>query len=216
MPPNQFAKVTSCTPGVLRITSPWLVGIEKIIDVDRIVTIRVAELAADTASNPSSTARSAENRNTATATLRLVSEQQRRIRDDRPRDRDALLLSARELPRVVLLAIGQPDDAERRHHVLAALFLGERGQQQRQLDVLERRQHGNQVVELKDEADVARAPRGQRAFREAADLGAADANRAARGTIDAGQQVEQRRLARSRRPHQPEEIAFGDGDRDAV
>src|SRR5258708_1139208 len=29
MPPNQFAQVTSCTPGVLLIPSPWLVGIEK-------------------------------------------------------------------------------------------------------------------------------------------------------------------------------------------
>src|SRR5205823_4835745 len=66
--------------GVLRITSPWLVGIEKIIEVDRIVTIRVAELAADTASNPSSTARSAENRNTATATLRIVSAVRRLLR----------------------------------------------------------------------------------------------------------------------------------------
>src|SRR5262249_28775354 len=73
MPPNQFAQVMSCTPGVLRMISPWLVGIEKIIEVDLMVTSRCAELAADTAWNPSSTARSAENRNTASATLRIVS-----------------------------------------------------------------------------------------------------------------------------------------------
>src|SRR6185503_16313455 len=80
MPPNQLAHVTSCTPAVLRIASPWLVGIEKIIDVDRIVTSRCAELAAETASKPWSTARSAENRNTASATLRIVSAVRRLLR----------------------------------------------------------------------------------------------------------------------------------------
>src|SRR4051795_2391438 len=80
MPPNQLAHVMSCTPGVLRIASPWLVGIEKIIDVDRIVTSRCAELAAETASKPWSTARSAENRNTARATLRIVSAVRRLLR----------------------------------------------------------------------------------------------------------------------------------------
>ena len=44
---------------------------------------------------------------------RLVAEQQRRIGDDRARDADALLLAARELPRVVLRAVGQADDLQR-------------------------------------------------------------------------------------------------------
>ena len=35
MPPNQFAQVTSCTPGVLLIVSAWLIGIWKISDVER-------------------------------------------------------------------------------------------------------------------------------------------------------------------------------------
>ena len=46
---------------------------------------------------------------------RLVGEQQRRIGDDGAGDRDALFLSARELTRVVLVAIAQADDAERGH-----------------------------------------------------------------------------------------------------
>src|SRR5260370_28610486 len=37
--------------------------------------------------------------------------------------------------------------------------------EQRQLDVLERGQHGNQVVQLKDEPDMPRAPGRQRALR---------------------------------------------------
>src|SRR5215510_11005744 len=72
MPPNQFAQLTSSTPGVERIVCRCEVGIEKIIEVERIVTTRVAELAAETAENPSRTARSDEKRNTASATLNVV------------------------------------------------------------------------------------------------------------------------------------------------
>src|SRR5437764_10288646 len=80
MPRNQFAHVTSCTPGVDRITLVCDVGMLKIIDVERIVTTRVAELAADTALKPSSTARSAANRKTAIATLITVSSVRRLLR----------------------------------------------------------------------------------------------------------------------------------------
>src|SRR3954451_18575966 len=80
MPPNQFAHVTSCTPGVDRIVSVCDDGMLKIIDVERIVTTRVAELAAETESKPSSTARSAANRKTAIATLITVSSVRRLLR----------------------------------------------------------------------------------------------------------------------------------------
>jgi hypothetical protein len=58
----------------------WLVGMLKIIDVERMVTSRCAELAADTASKPSSTERSAANRKTASATLMMVSSVRRLLR----------------------------------------------------------------------------------------------------------------------------------------
>ena len=45
---------------------------------------------------------------------RLVAHQQRRIRDQRARDRDALLLTAGQLVRLVLAAIGQTDQLQRR------------------------------------------------------------------------------------------------------
>src|SRR3954452_6439402 len=80
MPPNQFAQVMSCTPGVPFTISACDVGMLKIIDVDRMVTRRVDELAADTASKPSSTARSDEKRNTASATLIIVSAVRRLLR----------------------------------------------------------------------------------------------------------------------------------------
>ena len=45
---------------------------------------------------------------------RLVAEQQRRVGDDRAGDADALLLAARQLPRVVLRALGEADDLRAR------------------------------------------------------------------------------------------------------
>src|SRR5258708_27444668 len=80
MPPNQFAHVTSCTPGVDLIASRWLIGIWKISDVERIVTMRVEELAPAPALKPSSTARSAAKRNTAIATLLTVRSVRRLLR----------------------------------------------------------------------------------------------------------------------------------------
>src|SRR5262245_4761584 len=80
MPPNQFAQVRSCTPGVFLIVPAWLVGIVKISDVDRIVMMRVDELAAAPALKPSKTARKAANRNTAMATLITVRAVRRLLR----------------------------------------------------------------------------------------------------------------------------------------
>ena len=91
----------------------------------------------------------------------LVAEQERGIGHDRARDAHPLLLAAGELPRVVLHAVAEADDVQRRLHVPAAIRLREPGQQQRQLDVLEGGEHRDQVVHLEHEAHVARAPRGE-------------------------------------------------------
>src|ERR1041385_4627442 len=50
----------------------------------------------------------------------LVGDEDGRIGDDRPRDRYALLLTAGQLPRVVMHAVGEADDAQRGLPVLAA------------------------------------------------------------------------------------------------
>ena len=67
---------------------------------------------------------------------RLVAQQEGRVGHDRARDRDALLLPARELAREVVHAILEPHDAERGLDALAPLGLRERREEQRQLDVL--------------------------------------------------------------------------------
>ena len=103
---------------------------------------------------------------------------------------------------------------------IAARFLRSRrrqlGQQQRQLDVLLRREHRHQVVELEDEADLGGAPLGERAAAELVEPLAADRDAAARGHVEAADEVEQRRLARARRAHQGEEVALLDVEVDVV
>ena len=88
---------------------------------------------------------------------RLVGDEDGRVGDDGARDGDALLLAAGELPRVVVHAVVEADDvAAPSRRARAARFFESLREQQRQLDVLERGEHRDQVVHLEDEADVAR------------------------------------------------------------
>ncbi len=137
----------------------------------------------------------------------LVAEQQRGIGHDRPRDGDALFLTARQFPGRVLRPVCQPDDVERDGPALGTFPAAEVRQEERQLDVFLRRQHGQQVVELEHETDVSRAPFRQLVVRHRRELGAANPDRAARRAVEPAQQVQQRRLARARRAHDGEKIA---------
>ncbi len=68
----------------------------------------------------------------------LVGEQQRRAGDDRARDRDALLLAARELARACGLPAREADGASASRASSAALARSAAAVDERQLDVLER------------------------------------------------------------------------------
>ena len=105
----------------------------------------------------------------------LIAHQQLRVRHQRARDRDALLLAAGELARLVLGAVGETHHLQRDGDVLLALRGGQLGQQQRQLDVAFGGEHRHQVVELEHEADVVGAPVGELAAGELVDAAAADA-----------------------------------------
>ena len=94
--------------------------------------------------------------------------------------------------------------------MLAAFGLGKLGQQQGQFDVPERREHGDEVVHLEDETDMARAPVGQLAAGHVRDFIAGHTDGAARGNIEAAQQIEQSGLARAARPHEGHKIALID------
>ena len=89
----------------------------------------------------------------------LVAEQEGRVGDDRPRDRDALLLPARELSREVLHAVARGPPAgrplRRARAARGAKAVSGGGAARRSV----RGEDGDQVVRLEHEADVARAPR---------------------------------------------------------
>ena len=54
---------------------------------------------------------------------RLIRDDDLRVRHDRACDGNALLLSTRELPRVVIVTVRQPDELQRRRHFFMALSL---------------------------------------------------------------------------------------------
>ena len=98
---------------------------------------------------------------------RLVGEQDRRLGHQRARDRDALLLAARQLVGMMLGRFSRPDRGQRRHRPPPALRRRDAAVvrvQQRQLDVLERRRARQQVEALEHEADLRlRTPPARRA-----------------------------------------------------
>jgi hypothetical protein len=95
----------------------------------------------------------------------------------------------------MMLAVFEANHRQRGHNMLPALFSRKAGQQQRKLDVLEGAQNGDQIVQLKDESDVTGPPFGQLLLVELGYVFAVDHHAAGVGLVDAGDQVEQGRLA---------------------
>jgi len=113
-------------------------------------------------------------------------------------------------------AVAQADQIERRHHLLAALPRGQGQQQQRQFDVLVRRQHGHQMIELENEAHVPRPPAGQLAFGHRRDQLLAHPDLPLAWLVESGNQIQQRRLAGTTGAHQAQKFAFRDIQRQVV
>src|SRR5690606_24217044 len=90
------------------------------------------------------------------------------------RDRDALHLTTRQLCRLVLETIAEPDFLQQFTRARAALFRRDAAEQHRELDILERAQVGEQIEALEDEADAAVADLGQLVARHARDVVPAD------------------------------------------
>src|SRR5712692_6938399 len=146
----------------------------------------------------------------------LIAKQESRVRDNGASDSDALLLSAGKLARVVMHAIGQIDDAERGLHVLAALRFRELGQQQWKLDVLIGGEHGNQVVHLKYETNVASAPLRKLARGHVRDFVAVNSDAAGRGHVEPAQELAQRGLAGAAGAHESHEVTLVDVEIEAL
>src|ERR1017187_4275962 len=107
-------------------------------------------------------------------------------------------------------AVAQADQLQRRRRVLQALLLLQVGELERQLHILHGRQHRKQIELLENEAHVLVAPVGDLAVAQFAQIVAEHADVPAGGAIHGGDQVQQRRFPRSRRPHQRHEFAFVD------
>lgn len=86
----------------------------------------------------------------------------------------------------------------------------------REFDVLERREIGDQIVELENEADVVAAVGDQVVVVEVGDVTAAHHHGAARRGVHAAQNVERGRLARARLAQDHAQLAFVSGEARAV
>ncbi len=126
---------------------------------------------------------------------------------ERAGNRDALLLAARQLRRVVMPAAGQADFLEQRRR--AGTRVRPARNFHRHHHVLERGQRRHQVEELEDEADLLPAQPGQPVLVERRDVGAVDHDPPGRRRVEAGNQAEQRRLPAAGRSGHREEPARG-------
>src|SRR5204863_232345 len=84
---------------------------------------------------------------------------------------------------------------------------------ERQQQILLDGEQRDEVEELEDEADVPPAEARARLLVERGEVGAVDAHAARRRPVDAGDHVEQRRLAGAAAPHQHDDLAAREGQR---
>ena len=147
---------------------------------------------------------------------RLVGEQHLRRRDDGARDRDALLLAARELARHVRFATGETDFVQRLARARVPLLGRHVPVDQRQLDVLERGGAAQQIEALEHEAQVVAAQQRALIGVHLADGDAEEAIRAGGRRIEAAEDVHAGGLARAARPHHRDELAGTNAQVDAA
>src|SRR5438270_5660817 len=142
---------------------------------------------------------------------RLVGEEHARIVCESARDRHALTLSSGESRRVAANALCEPDLDEQL--ACASFPFGARPYPQHgDLDVLDRIQRRDEVVELEDECNRSRAV--ARRIVEAGDVHAVDDDRAGIGTVERADEIEERALASAGRSRQRDELARVDMERD--
>ncbi len=143
---------------------------------------------------------------------RLVGEQQLRAAGQRAGDRHALLLAARQLGRIVAHARRKADALQRLADALPALGGRHLAVAQRHVDVVVDVEIGNQVEGLEDEADLAVADARAAVVAELADILAVELVAAAGRRFEQAGDVEEGRLARTRRPGDGDELALADVD----
>ncbi len=147
---------------------------------------------------------------------RLVRQEDRRLVDECARDRDALLLAAGQLVRIVVQSVAEADDLQDllraavsfgRLHLAAAVV------KQRQLDVVERRRPRQEIEPLEHEADLLVPRHRELVPRQLGDVLPVEKILAAGRTIQTPDDVHERRLAGARRAGDAHEFAADDVER---
>jgi hypothetical protein len=144
----------------------------------------------------------------------LVGKQNGRPGSEGPRQGDPLLLAAGELARVVMAAVLEAHGGE--ELVGAAHRIGLPEELDREEDVLARRQIGQELKALEDEADLVPAEEGELILRQVLDRPAVDPHLAGGGAVEAGHQGEEGGLAAAGGPQHGHELARLDPQVDAV
>ena len=147
---------------------------------------------------------------------RLVGEDQARRDGERPGDGDALLLAARQLRGQMVQARRQPHAADVLLDPPLALGRREAAIAQRDVDVVEDVEVGDQVEALEDEADLLVADARLLAVREPRDVDAVELVGSGGEGVEQAGDVQERGLARARRAAHGDELALFDGERDVM
>ena len=103
-----------------------------------------------------------EGRDAVEARGRLVGDEHGGAGRDRPGERDPLALPGREAVDGASGVVGEADDRERLHRPLVRLGPVDPAERQRELDVLDGREHAGEPRRLPDDADPRGAERGPR------------------------------------------------------
>ena len=112
--------------------------------------------------------------------------------------------------------VGEADRREGGHGPFLALARAHAGVDERQLDVAPRRQVGEQVELLEDEADEDVAHVRELVLVEGLHVVAGQPEDAGRRHVEAAEDVHERRLARARRPGDGDELVLLDAQRDVA
>jgi len=138
----------------------------------------------------------------------------RRLVGDRPGDRDPLLLAPRQLRRAMLHPLLHPDPFEGAFHPLASC--SDSGDAQAELDVLVRRHERHEAERLEDEPDLP-APQGVLPpLRHGRQIFAIPQDASFGRLVQSAQDVQKRRLARSRTADQRGDRPLPDRQVDSV
>ena len=126
---------------------------------------------------------------------RLVGDEDGRIGRQRAGQRDALLLAAGELRRIVMQALAKPDRCQLLRGAISRVGIA--GEFQRHRDVFQRRHGRDQVKRLEHDADLAAAEAGQRVLVEGIERRAVDHHLSAIGAFQPRHHHQQGGFARA-------------------